>query len=1646
MVNQPVDVAELPDLGSPLLAFLPPADVRTLARCCVVESFDAEMFDAVLRDPDGQELATLVAEGALLRRPGRRPRYRVAPMLRTALPAEVANREQRAVAVPLERYCERNGLPVDRLRALVLLGPELAAEGFEEMFDEAAAAGDLGVCLKLLHVADTAAADRHLARSRLPALIADSRRVFNMLDMAQNIGLGEGSYLPRRAIEEQLRAWLTEDPPRFFAQVRGSAGRGKSTLLRQMVSTWLRDNAGPQPPTIVWAFVDFDEIDSNLAVRHPWLVALDVVDKLDRQLPHRELGDLLDSYRGYLAALRRGLGDAPVDPGTNEADEVGERFVERLLEFLPDALGGATALVVLDTFEEVMLLPNRQAAGLIELLRRMHDAQPQIRLLISARGTDEEDALLAEHLGMDEASIEIKPFDDEQSETYLIGFRHIGRGELVDAIREKAKGSPWELALAADVVAGNPGISEEDLRALDVKFAWAVDRVIARIKEPALRWVVRYGCLTRALTLELLDQVLLPTIAEAQADPGLDDVATDSFPLPDQEPVFVATPVLPDADELWASLLRFRSHPEWSWLSAAGDHAVQFANQLRAPFDALLGRRPVARLLHTRLTDHYQRKAAAGGEEGFASLREGLYHRSRARTEFDAAGWWDAVVQAREDDRRDRSEALAEDVISYCYEELRPAPSDALLAAAHLELAWVRTRQALHGVEGAELRPQVARHLEQHEQLAELGDADDRWTRAAVLAAVDLHSGQGPAAVRRLEQLTSSHTAAVPPPDRRDALVLLADAYTSIGHLGAAARTLSNAAQLIGDTGSGTVRDSVARRRVRCAEQLGDLVAARAHVLDEVPDGRRSRTEARLALAAGLPAAAHEFVATDPTSSERVQALIELGRAAEAVSVCTEALRQTPDGSTAARMHLGRGLARAALLDVDAAVLDLQQALTRYARLGDTAMQAVCGAHLFRTYRRDIGDLLSARHQLDELTPLEGRPESERWRCLRLMTAELAYARSDEKVADDEIAELLSELDRHDPGPRPSITVAMGALCWSPRHAGTAGSRLLTNLTKVRPESARLAALADVEHVPTGRLPTAVLDLVDFRNDPAGNPLDRAWLAGRRAEILRAAGQPILAYRHACAMRDEVVAHTGYAQWRWLQSVERIGLVRAREADSRLLTGELADHDVPLFRDHREYVLLRAANLLTVLHLCRRDRGRARFTGLLDYVEDDLLTTPFEERLTVPARRPTRWHRLVHDLRKSYPSTGDSRADRRMRERDAADAERQLAVELGDPSADRAGLGRPSPDDDIALHVDLDGPLVVRTSSAVESLRLPAHDELVAALRQGTAGRAAVVRVLKAGNSLRFRELLPPPDRPHSDVCITAPPLAVPVPWELGMLGSRPLAGQSGVGVVYRHLPRADRYWVRVLQEMLVTAGMVVPVDGQFGQRTRKAIRELKKRSGVPADNELDARTWSRLRRRVRDRPTEIVVDGDADLDDVPLADGLDVLRLTGRMQDVGGSPYVARPGRRPIKVPDVDRLVVRMIEAGGRVPLIVVEPQKRPQFSSETLFELLLRNAFADALLRLGNVPCVLATGLAADATADLVGAAYTRGLEEDETAAELARRLQHGAPKSAWSLDTPPWQNTLPWTATALFTVLRPSEMPPLGYLPDAARRPTG
>ncbi|MFF0001238.1 hypothetical protein [Streptomyces avermitilis] len=148
--------------------------------------------------------------------------------------------------------------------------------------------------------------------------------------------------------------------------------------------------------------------------------------------------------------------------------------------------------------------------------------------------------------------IRVRPFTKAQARTYLTDVRGIGGGELVRVAVHKAQGLPFTLALLADVIEQDPDITAAELAAYDEPHVrYLIDRVVKRIDDPAVRWLLRYGVIPRRLRKEDVFTVMRPWLVKGiTASSDADDPRLDDHHLRGSDDVFPTAPTEPTDEEL----------------------------------------------------------------------------------------------------------------------------------------------------------------------------------------------------------------------------------------------------------------------------------------------------------------------------------------------------------------------------------------------------------------------------------------------------------------------------------------------------------------------------------------------------------------------------------------------------------------------------------------------------------------------------------------------------------------------------------------------------------------------------------------------------------------------------------------------------------------------------------------------------------------------------------------------------------------------------------------------------------------------------------------------------------------------------------------------------------------------------------------
>ncbi|MEU6986386.1 peptidoglycan-binding domain-containing protein [Streptomyces sp. NPDC046324] len=1684
------------------LSLMPEPLRGTVLRCALVDGFDEALYDAVLRADTGPPLAELVDQPCVEPLPGGAGSFHIGAGLREAawrawwldagVPPDSAPvpRALRAAEGLIAEFCERAGRIEAALQALVVADPERAAVRFEQWYQERDEQFDFPGCQDLLDALNESWAWQF--SPRLAELRGDRDRYLRSRMLWYDALLRSGQYLSRPDLEGRLDQLLAGTPTRAL-RLHAIGGMGKSMMLQWFIAR----RCVAAPARVPCALVDLDAIDAVNVVRHPWLLALELATQLNEQIPGTPFQELLRRHGAYRSVLLRDAptlarsGAAALDTAAarSDADDVRDRFLSALRE---DS-SGRPLLIVLDAFEVAVLRPLGGAAELVGLLADIHAASSQVRLILSGRLTGAEEQLdrLAERLPEhDMDRLEIRRFTEDEARSYLTGKRGIGRTEVVEGILRRAEGIPWQLALYADVAGYSPDISVETVESFDPLLAWCMDRVIGRIEDDALKWLIRYGVLARRLSRGFAEQVVLPRMASAmrgcEDDRPEDDLQSSGSAQPFR--TGVDAPQGPaEFAQLWERLKQYSAQVS-SWVSAApaDPDTLVFHPCVADPLRRLLSAKPVYRLLHEDAARYYEQLAQEHPTAWAGWTRAALYHRIQAEGSEAAPAWREAVAQARAADRFEDVAEIAGEILGPEYVDEdgrplktaggRPALDPQLHAEAHVELAWALVRRARsEGLSGGhQLWSESERSLGTAKAIATRSDVrlpDIRWNtaRGALLLARDRPGS----AAKVLEPIGETIE---PSADFCFALEVYAATQTALDRPEEASAVLHKAlriAQAIGDEPHSAhlahllALDAAARLRYDEARRWLDQAPGEGTTAEQQAGLRL--TEAEVALRLGMPDTAARLSGTfsgDPTArplAVSVEALLTLGRPRQARALCERAL-SAPDSlqpEREATVFALRGRANIELMQVERGMTDLQTARERYARLQDYERSAECALHQARAQFDVVGNHWEAAQFLGEAMRLSYEDGSEiATRCL-LLQADLMAGHGDTAGASRMCASALARLERTAAHPLLVVEAAAHGLALADDRSTFYGQGLLRALSRVTPASSRLAMLRALEHCP-GPLEAGaeLLELVLPREgppQPVEQSADVSWLATCAATAYRLAGR--LADARRCAVRAaEILAHEdSFAWWRLARFMDLTGPVGPEEPQPPALDG------------YDEYPLLQAAHLITV---ARRwaNRVPVEMTAERLHLANALL----------PLEPANRWQALSHESwSRLHGSEGAEAAQEHVQ------AARAVLAELGDDR--EIPRSQPTAADTVGFAL-ADGAVLVRGGDR-ELGRVRPSAPLAQALRKRTHQRSLMplVDTILAGDPLvpgewTMEPLLERGRTEPLDICLTVEqPELAQVPWEIAVTRKGNLATDDRVRAVSR-LPdprRAGKVRTGVLQETLdllhINPG---PIDGLMGPQTTRAVSAVQHSLGLDVDGVAGSLTWRCLRAELwqhRHSPQVLVLRrgatrqlesqrghhmGGADLqvayaragwavevtDDpnsivlehvVDRVPAPDVIHVSATMEGLGTVPYIdfgasTYSGESAWVSEASDTITVRQLDrfvsrvAAGHPAPLVILDIARPARPSELIRQLLLRNDFAFQLATLGNAVVVIATGLTLAGDPRQIDE-LIGNLTHGWTPAQVARHLQRLAAGDRLQ--------GLPYAATALMSSLRPYEMLPVG-----------
>lgn len=1631
-------------------ALLPDDWTDALKAAAVARFFDATTYDTVLKEFAGQDppsLTALLERGAVERVAGRRlcrvpdafrPSYFLSWLSdggSTEIPEVLARLERR-----LSEHWHARGKPAERLRHLMLADPDATAELFDDLFYASDRRRDFTRCQDLTDA--LADPDRAAVAKRALLKLAEDRsgylraRTYWTADYARS-----AQFLEPDGLWDRAQRLLSDEGPRVW-QMYGTGGSGKTMQLRWLVS---RKAVTPEHD-INCARIDFDVVDPLNAARWPWLLLLEIAEQLEQRLPSRVFAGL-DEYAAYRSLLRRPTSRSAVEAArgirTQDERRIEREVVAAFTSRFNKSLGtGRPVLVVVDTLEEVVLRSASRTDSLLRLLGETVGACPAIRLILAGRpdlNVRHQHALAT--LGPYE-DVRVPGFTADEADRYLHRIRGIGDEDLRDVIVRRSEGMPFHLALFADDIDQNPEATAAEMDSLrGPLIRYLVNRVIRRIEDPLVRWLLRYGVIPRRLRREHLHDILQPHLRERMlAKSAEDDPLTDAHHLhgDDGDDVFplVAQPLdKARLDEAWQKVLDYAKGSSWVSEVAEDEESLVFHGMVLGPMRDLISDKPVFTKLHEDFAERFRRRSQEDPASWSWYVREALYHRFQMRDPAAPQAWHEAMERAWANGETDRLRELAEELLGDEYVD-RGAPrqgshgpliSFPLMAEAHLNIAYAKFRDGM--ADGTpshahdHMWSEVELHLAAADALYQRGGAgpDRRHSvREDVVRATLLGLRGNPDEAVRLIDRTVLYRVGVPDLERLWALSVRAASLRLLNSPDAAT-AYHHVLNFASTTGRKEIAANAASAEAAQRRLMGDIgraielhaQSARLRAAADVPQFRAVAQQAGLMLRCRRPLAALTVLDTVPVHTPveradkaRLQAKAHLLLGGEesafaAIRRADAAAEQVHDAERYRQLAQNaqlRGVALGELQELAGADDCFTSATGLWSELGYLAGEPECHYLYARFLLRESMDLAAA-HPL--LEPKEAPGQDPEF-ALRLMLLALEWAERSGRSTTAGTVPLPYEA-------LPALVRPLHALCSiatlpEGRPADVPLKRLAAALKEVRPAQARLATLRDLVDNPAlkGKVPWPLLrpfyELETRRGDP-----DDALGALLVAQV-RGEADPTLLGRTV----DTLVERRGAGRlvtWRCARIAARLN---QPDLALRLLDSVPWQQPppVPSGTPRVPHAPLALAALVLRAGI-DPDRGAGESAlrqamELVEHGEGGARSVPVQltdcaRRVRVPGVRG-RVRELLEDMRRPVLLDADV------------------------------------PPGDLRLFHDRPGE---------RSLTLRARPDIDPVDDQASPHPAKLATWHADMWQLRTALSRPTPRRPRFIRLESEDPVAHALPWEMTLQAAIDATDERAQPVLYRTLPtaarRVDVCWLQLALRRRFGADL--DIDGIVGPRTREALARLQP-GALTAEWPLvaDGTRWE-LQRQVPSLPGTrkvLVLSAKQDESSVPLSywlrgrrpllgrfpvrllvvepetdlakrlasppEEVDILHVAAPLRQRDGMPYLelspaGHARRLASKARGSDLFPAQLSRwlAGfepGRRPLIVLDPPC-PGSEVDIHVQLTLRNLFAAHLFRLGDCPAVVCTGLFPEGGLEHVIGFY-QSLSDQDPVAYAVRKLR--------------------------------------------------
>ena len=502
---------------------------------------------------------------------------------------------------------------------------------------------------------------------------------------------GSATYLDRE-FESKVQTTLfdSRNQQQWMMQIHAPGGRGKTMYLRNLLGRYC-----PQRDVPV-ARIDFDYLEHlSINCRQPWRILLAIAKQLNVQLPNNPFHHMLISRGDYSAQLtseplpaQRSF-SAPSEwlSGQTYAKDTPRKFREELARVIKDSDLNGNVLIVLDTFENVLHTAGASLAPLLQMLNEIRTGNgngeacvPGLRVIMCGRFdltssrslTGEsaekskkfrEDWFLPEiqttpnlvgkrnsagiKTGRAIVSVELKDFLWSESEDYLRNKCLLHDKKKITAVLERChepdqqnelRANPMRLALIGKYLKDHPEVGASEIKEFEnLELFYLINRVVDRIADGKVQWLLRWGVLPSILTKEFVEEILWPALVnyhENQTNydaPAISEkVIASDFKRERWAQLSIDSVKKSDAaDAAWQGLLTYAAGASWVSINDELSNAVTFHRDVRDPLRNLLRQKdhPVFHDIHAKAYAYWNdRLSSSEGKQLTAVLRGVTHH------------------------------------------------------------------------------------------------------------------------------------------------------------------------------------------------------------------------------------------------------------------------------------------------------------------------------------------------------------------------------------------------------------------------------------------------------------------------------------------------------------------------------------------------------------------------------------------------------------------------------------------------------------------------------------------------------------------------------------------------------------------------------------------------------------------------------------------------------------------------------------------------------------------------------------------------------------------------------------------------------------------------------------------------------------